>query len=106
MDIILHNIFVFTRTIGVAAMSLLVASLGFGGLLHFTSASMSFEAQETFGGIVSIVRDSNGEPIVLALPMRFDALVDAMVPEGKASLLGDESQATVIPARRISTRAR
>ncbi len=32
-----------------------VASLAFGGLLHFTSASMSFEAQEMFGGIVSIV---------------------------------------------------
>ncbi len=37
--------------IGVAV----VASLAFGGLLHYTSASMSFEAQETFGGILSIV---------------------------------------------------
>lgn len=30
-------------------------SLGFGALLHFTSASMSFKAQEAFGGILSIV---------------------------------------------------
>ena len=32
-----------------------VASFGFGALLHYTSASMSFEAQEAFGGILSIV---------------------------------------------------
>ena len=32
-----------------------VASFGFGALLHFTSASMSFEAQEAFGGILSII---------------------------------------------------
>jgi high-affinity iron transporter len=32
-----------------------VLSLGFGALLHYTSASMSFEARETFGGILSIV---------------------------------------------------
>jgi high-affinity iron transporter len=32
-----------------------VLSFGFGALLHFTSASMSFEAQETFGGVLSIV---------------------------------------------------
>jgi high-affinity iron transporter len=32
-----------------------VASLGFGALLHFTSANMSFEAQETFAGVLSIV---------------------------------------------------
>ena len=57
------------------------------------------------GGIVSIVRDTSGEAVVLQLPVRFDALVDAMVPEGKASLVGDESAATVIPARRIATRA-
>lgn len=30
-------------------------SLGLGALLHFTSTSMSFEAQEAFGGITSIV---------------------------------------------------
>ncbi len=30
-------------------------SLGFGGLLHFTSANMTFEAQEAFGGTLSIV---------------------------------------------------
>ena len=28
---------------------------GFGGLLHYTSMNMSFEAQEAFGGILSIV---------------------------------------------------
>ena len=33
----------------------IVASLAFGGLLHFTSANMSFEAQETFAGVLSIV---------------------------------------------------
>lgn len=33
----------------------IVASLGFGAFLHFTSNSMSFEAQEAFGGITSIV---------------------------------------------------
>jgi high-affinity iron transporter len=32
-----------------------VLSFGFGALLHFTSANMSFEAQEAFGGILSIV---------------------------------------------------
>lgn len=32
-----------------------IASFGFGALLHYTSASMSFEAQEAFGGILSIV---------------------------------------------------
>ena len=32
-----------------------LASLGFGALLHFTSANMSFEAQETFAGVLSIV---------------------------------------------------
>lgn len=32
-----------------------VLSLGFGALLHFTSANMTFEAQEAFGGILSIV---------------------------------------------------
>ena len=30
-------------------------SFGFGALLHFTSASMSFEAQEAFAGILSII---------------------------------------------------
>lgn len=33
----------------------IIASLGFGAFLHFTSNSMSFEAQEAFGGITSIV---------------------------------------------------
>ncbi len=32
-----------------------VLSFGFGAVLHFTSANMSFEAQEAFGGILSIV---------------------------------------------------
>ncbi len=32
-----------------------IASFGFGALLHYTSASMSFEAREAFGGILSIV---------------------------------------------------
>jgi high-affinity iron transporter len=32
-----------------------VISFGFGALLHFTSANMSFEAQEAFGGILSII---------------------------------------------------
>ena len=32
-----------------------VLSMGFGALLHFSSASMSFEAQEVFGGTLSIV---------------------------------------------------
>lgn len=32
-----------------------VLSFGFGALLHFTSTNMSFEAQEAFGGILSIV---------------------------------------------------
>lgn len=32
-----------------------VASFGFGAMLNFTSTSMSFEAQEAFGGITSIV---------------------------------------------------
>lgn len=32
-----------------------VLSFGFGAVLHFTTASMSFEAQETFGGVLSIV---------------------------------------------------
>lgn len=31
------------------------ASFGFGAVLHFTSTSMSFEAQEAFGGLTSIV---------------------------------------------------
>ncbi len=30
-------------------------SLGFGAVLHFTSANMTFEAREAFGGILSIV---------------------------------------------------
>jgi high-affinity iron transporter len=38
---------------GVAAA--IVVSLAFGAVLQFTSASMSFEAQERFGGIASIV---------------------------------------------------
>jgi high-affinity iron transporter len=38
---------------GVAAA--VVISFGFGALLHYTSANMSFEAQEAFGGILSIV---------------------------------------------------
>jgi high-affinity iron transporter len=33
----------------------LAVSFGFGALLHFTSANMSFEARETFGGVLSIV---------------------------------------------------
>ena len=33
----------------------ILLSFGFGAVLHFTSASMSFEAQEAFGGIMSIV---------------------------------------------------
>ena len=33
----------------------MVLSFGFGALLHYTPASMSFEAQEAFGGILSIV---------------------------------------------------
>jgi len=32
-----------------------ILSFGFGALLHYTSASMSFEAQEAFGGTLSIV---------------------------------------------------
>ncbi len=32
-----------------------VISFGFGALLHYTSATMSFEAQEAFGGILSII---------------------------------------------------
>jgi high-affinity iron transporter len=32
-----------------------IVSFGFGALLHYTSASMSFEAREAFGGILSIV---------------------------------------------------
>ena len=32
-----------------------IVSFGFGALLHYTSASMSFEAQEAFSGILSIV---------------------------------------------------
>jgi high-affinity iron transporter len=32
-----------------------ILSFGFGALLHFTSASMSFEAQEAFGGTLSII---------------------------------------------------
>jgi high-affinity iron transporter len=38
---------------GVAAA--VIISFGFGALLHYTSASMSFEAQEAFGGILSII---------------------------------------------------
>lgn len=38
---------------GVAAA--VVISFSFGALLHFTSANMSFEAQEAFSGILSIV---------------------------------------------------
>ena len=38
---------------GVAAA--IALSLGFGAVLHFTSANMSFEAQEAFGGILSIL---------------------------------------------------
>jgi high-affinity iron transporter len=37
--------------VGVAVL----ASLAFGGLLHFTSTNMSFEAQETFAGFLSIL---------------------------------------------------
>jgi high-affinity iron transporter len=37
--------------VGVAA----AAALGVGALLTFTSRSMSFEAQETFGGVMSII---------------------------------------------------
>lgn len=33
----------------------ILLSFGFGAVLHFTSASMSFEAQEAFGGFLSIV---------------------------------------------------
>ena len=33
----------------------IVVSLGFGALLQFTSATMSFQAQERFGGIASLV---------------------------------------------------
>jgi high-affinity iron transporter len=33
----------------------IVASFGFGAILHFTSANMSFEAQEAFAGTLSIV---------------------------------------------------
>jgi high-affinity iron transporter len=38
---------------GVGAAILL--SFGFGAMLHYTSANMSFEAQEAFGGILSII---------------------------------------------------
>lgn len=37
--------------VGVAVL----VSLGFGAVLHFTSANMSFEAQEAFGGVLSII---------------------------------------------------
>ena len=37
--------------VGVAVL----VSLGFGAVLHFTSANMSFEAQEAFGGTLSII---------------------------------------------------
>jgi high-affinity iron transporter len=46
-----HSLPALWLGVGVAA----AASLGVGALLTFTSRSMSFEAQETFGGVMSIV---------------------------------------------------
>jgi high-affinity iron transporter len=46
-----HSLPALWLGVGVAA----AASLGVGALLTFTSRSMSFEAQETFGGVMSII---------------------------------------------------
>jgi high-affinity iron transporter len=46
-----HRLPALWAGVGVAA----AASLGVGAILTFTSRSMSFEAQETFGGVMSII---------------------------------------------------
>lgn len=44
-----------TRPVWLGVAAAIALSLGFGAVLEFTSASMSFEAQETFGGVASLI---------------------------------------------------
>ncbi len=55
-------------------------------------------------GVLSIVRDASDQTVVLQLPLRFRTAIDAMVPEGRVRLVGEEGSETILPARRIVVR--
>lgn len=71
-----------------------------------TSLAAPVEGVSQAQGVLSIERASTGTPNVLQIPLRFDALVDASVPEGRAMVLGTDTTPTVVPARRLATRDR
>ncbi len=55
-------------------------------------------------GVLSIVRDANDQTVLLQLPLRFRTAIDAMVPEGRVRLVGEDGTETIVPARRVTVK--